>query len=284
MIPLKKITLTILAVGLGLAFLNGPAGFAAGDKTPPPGYKHGQGSGNTPAGEGGNQNQPPAQPRTPTGTIWDQVPEGGYIRSEGGGKWTILDKNMNPIGTYPPPEGQPTAGVETQPPPGPPPLPPVVTPTQGGGTMTSTQNADGTWGHHYHREDSDGNVVDYDIKPEDEGYPHDDPRFWKQNEAGGGRVVTTLPGGGTITSTRNPDGSWRHQYHRDSPEGYSVDYELKPDSDLYPHNDPRFRNPNQPAPDPFGGGTGMNAPGQTLGRDIQQGEFAGAPHPDQENS
>ena len=151
--------------------------------------------------------------------------------------------------------------------------------------MTSQQNADGNWSHHYHREDPDGNVVDYDMKPTDEGYPHDDPRFWKRDEAGGGRVVTTTPNGGTITSTRNPDGSWHHQYHRDDPEGFSVDYELKPDSSLYPRDDPRFQNPNQPpqpapqppAPDPFGGGVGLG-PGnsQGLGRDVMSGELADA--------
>ena len=100
-------------------------------------------------------------------------------------------------------------------------------------------------------------------------------------------MVTTTPGGGTITSTRNPDGSWRHQYHRDSPEGFSVDYELKPDSDLYPRNDPRFQNPNQNQPPPrsFGDGVGM-APSDTqaLGRDIQQGEVAQAPRPDDDHS
>lgn len=237
----------------------------------------------TPAGDGWS----PDQMR---GTIWDHVPEGGAIRAEADGTWTILDRNMNPIGTYPPREGTPPVGGEgatgtgtttpTPPsePPAPPPPPPLVTPLPGGGVMTSQQNADGSWSHHYRRESPDGDV-DYDIKPTDDAYPHEDPRFWRPGQTSPDRIVTRLPNGGTITSTRNPDGTWTHFYR--SADG-NVSYRMRPSDDLYPHDDPRFQNPNpppanQPPARNFGDGVGM-APGGsgTLGRDVMHEGLADA--------
>lgn len=214
------------------------------------------------------------------GTIWDQVPPGGTWTPMADGSQVIRDRDGNIVKTIPPGgEGAPSdTGTPPTPPPTPPagpPPPPVVTPMQGGGTMTSTQNPDGSWSHTYHREDPDGTTVDFEVKPDSDLYPHDDPRFWPPGGGGGpgGRVVTRTPGGGTITSTRNPDGTWTHHYHREGDMGV-VDYELKPDDDLYPDDDPRFQNPNAP-PGPgatnWGGDVGPErgpAGGGPLARDV----------------
>src|SRR3989338_280173 len=82
------------------------------------------------------------------GTIWDHVPEGGSIRAEGDGSWTILDRDMKPIGNVPPGQTAPTS-----------PTPPQDSGTSGwspdnlkgtvwdhgpeGGAIRA--NADGTW-------------------------------------------------------------------------------------------------------------------------------------------
>ena len=140
--------------------------------------------------------------------------------------------------------------------------------------MASQPQADGSWTHHYHRENSDGSVVDYEISPTDDLFPHEDPRFWKPGQTSPDRIITQTPSGGKITSVRKADGTWTHNY--ESADG-SVKYRLRPNDELYPHNDPRFQDPNKP-PDPFGNKIGMGPQGSnTIGGDIRASEeFASA--------
>lgn len=250
--------------------------------------------GNVPPGQSAptptSQNTDGWTPDSLRGTIWDHVPEGGGIRANADGTWTILDRNMNPVGNYPPaPSGEGAAptdsgGSGTQTPPAgentaPPLPPPLVTPLPGGGVMTSQPQADGSWTHHYHSVNSDGSIVDYDIRPTDENFPHEDPRFWKPGQTSPDRVVTQTSGGGTITSVRNADGTWTHQYR--SADG-NVGYRLRPTDDLYPHDDPRFKDPNKQN-DPFGSNLGPQG-SNALGRDVMQEQFASAEHHEDHHS
>ncbi len=233
------------------------------------------------------QSAPTAPPATPApaadtgapnlqGTVWEHVPQGGAIRAEADGTWTILDANMNPVGTYPPPTGAATGTGSTPPATtggtGQQPLPPLVTPLPGGGVMTSQNQPDGSWTHHYRREDADGNVVDYEITPRDDAFPHEDPRFWKPGQTGPDRIVTPLENGGKITSVRNRDGTWTHTYS--SADG-NVSYRLRPNDERYPKDDPRFEDPNKKF-EPLGstsfGLDSSNPIGSEMGQDFAQAE------------
>lgn len=218
-----------------------------------------------------------------TGTVWEHVPQGGAIRAEADGTWTILDANMNPVGTYPPPQTGAAAGTGSTPSvttggTGQQPLPPLVTPMPGGGVMTSQNQTDGSWTHHYRREDPDGNVIDYEIGPEDDAFPHEDPRFWKPGQTGPDRIVTRRENGSTITSVRNRDGTWTHTFR--SVDG-NISYRLRPDDELYPKDDPRFQDPNKKF-EPLGstsfGLDSSNPLGSEIGQDFAQAQPHQAEH------
>jgi len=210
--------------------------------------------------------QKPWGPEDMRGTVWDRVPPGGGLRPRGDGGYDIVDKDGKLVETVPA-GGEKNSGEPAVPPadggkagaPAPPPALPPVTQTDtlpSGATVTHTQNPDGSWSHHYRREDKDGNVVDYDLKPDDDLYPKGHPVYDPPKPAEPKSsaptvkpeepVVTKTPSGGTITSTRQPDGTWKHHYHREKEDGSVLDYDLDADDDLIP-KDPRF----QP-PDPFG--------------------------------
>ena len=94
-------------------------------------------------------------------------------------------------------------------------------------------------------------------------------------------MITTTPSGGKITSVRKADGTWTHSY--ESADG-NVNYRLRPSDELYPHDDPRFQDPNKPA-DRFGDKVGMQSQSSNLiGRDVAVSEdFAAAPSYEEHN-
>lgn len=108
---------------------------------------------------------------------------------------------------------------------------PIVTNT-GDGSITSTQNPDGSWTHVF-----ENDMVKFRLSPDDPRYPHDDIRFryGRNEQADNERPVITEREDGTVTSTRNPDGTWTHVFENDA-----VKYRLRPDDARYPHDDPRF--------------------------------------------
>ncbi|GEM_PF-4912791 len=186
------------------------------------------------------------------GTVWDMVPKGGSWTPMADGSQVIRNAKGNIVKTIPPP-GKNAVGSNT----------PVAANDQipavgntaalqertsiiNGGVMSSTQQADRTWKHHYYRKDSeDGTVVSYDVLPTDDLYPHDNPLFWPPGASTPGRFVKSLPVNDPsreerkIISTRNPDGTWTHRFYKKTEMGV-VNYELEPDDELYPKDDPRF--------------------------------------------
>ncbi len=206
------------------------------------------------------------------GNIWDHVPAGGAIRAKEDGTWDVVDKNGNVIknmtneeahgktgsgsGTSGGSGNQPPAGGgNNQPPAQPPPPPPVQHVDQlpdGSGTVTHTQNPDGTWSHHVERQTSMG-PVSFDLKPGDPLYPTGDPLYDPPKPydplapQGDGPFKTPLepPANGYVESWRDKDGKWHHKLHKETDMG-TLDFELKPDSGYWPHGDPRFPTPLPP--------------------------------------
>ena len=117
---------------------------------------------------------------------------------------------------------------------------PTVSNTPEGGTITSTQNEDGSWDHEYERDLPDGSSLKYKLKPDDPNYPHDDIRFRYGRDKDADKdkpIVTDAGDGGTITSIRLKDGTWRHRYSYEDDERW-LEYDLKPDDPRYPTGPP----------------------------------------------
>lgn len=235
------------------------------------------------------------------GTIWDEVPAGGAIRSQADGSWDILDKNGNVIKNVRTGDskasGDSTSSAGSGGGASPPTTPPVPPPVQQvdylptGSTVTHTQNPDGTWSHHFNGTTADGNTLDYDLKPGDSHYPtghsvYDPPKPYDPlAPQGDGPFETPLEdGSGYIRSHRDKDGKWHHRLHREVGGGV-LDFEMKPDHPRYPHDDLRFPKPLDPLPNQqmsanFGDDLKSQAGNSGMGRELAMAGHDGE-HPDE---
>ncbi len=117
------------------------------------------------------------------------------------------------------------------------------------GTMTSTENANGSWTHEWSARDAGGKVVTRILDPhKDENYPHSDHRFWPPSTKGPGRVETSLSAKNgkeqKLISTRDETGFWLHHLISTDEKGKSSEKVLLPQDEFYPKNDSRFDPPS----------------------------------------